>query len=103
MPRLEAGLTLNQVAHQSGVDVQMVNQYERMRAYPVEDKAQRVADVLGKEVDYLFPDEYRDIVSFVRNQEEIALLSLRRLCPGFRMTQKLPKVGSSLAFGTLRG
>jgi len=58
------------LADVAGVSFATISSYERLRAYPAEDVASRIATALGVDADYIFPQDMRNHISEVRQMRK---------------------------------
>ncbi len=78
--RVEAGYTLGQLAQRAGVSSAVICFYERLREFPSPAAAEKIANALGVKADYLFPEEFREIIREVRMEREDSLREGSQLC-----------------------
>ena len=71
--RVDAGYTLGQLAEKVGVSTAIICFYERLREFPTPAIAEKIAHTLGMELDYLFPEGFKEIIREVRMEREDSL------------------------------
>ena len=60
--RIDAGYTLKELAAMIGLTYCALRNYERFMNYPIQENAEKIAKILGKEVQVLFPESLREYV-----------------------------------------
>ena len=73
--RISLGYTLKRLAKKSGVKWVTLHAYERLRAFPSEEPAQRISVVLGKPIEYLFPEYLIQFTKELRKERSSQLES----------------------------
>ncbi len=68
--RIEAGCTFEELAKRVGMTPAGIGSYERLRCIPDEDTARKIAEVLGKPVNHLFPMELRGYAKEIRKKRK---------------------------------
>src|SRR3989344_2389732 len=68
--RLSSGLIAEDISRLVGVSVQGLFGYERLRAFPCDEIAQRISKVLERPVDYLFPEYLRELTHEVNKERK---------------------------------
>ena len=68
--RINAGYTLAQVANKVGISLVTIDSYERLRALPHSNIAQKIADALYKDIDYLFPVQLKNIIEEIEKERK---------------------------------
>ena len=71
--RLNAGYTLQGLQQETGINYITIYSYEKLRAFPREAHAQKLAQALGEPIGYLFPDRYRDITTDLKEERSRSL------------------------------
>ena len=69
--RLIRKYTLRDIAQQAGIDRAAVASYERLRCTPRRENAEKIAKILGVDVNYLFPPNIKKIVKEVKKIRKI--------------------------------
>lgn len=68
--RIDAGYTREDLADMTGISMKSIYRYERLSRSPSRATARKIADALGKSVDYLFPECLRRIAREMREERE---------------------------------
>ncbi len=68
--RLSSGLIARDIALFVGISVQGLFGYERLRAFPCDEIAQRISEVLERPVDYLFPKYLHELTLDVNKERK---------------------------------
>lgn len=66
--RRALGMGLKDLSEASGVSFPLISAYERMRAYPTKENAQRIATALYCSVEEIFPERLRPLVAEIRKE-----------------------------------
>ena len=66
--RINAGLTMKALGKKIGISLAGVSVYERLRGFPTSEKRERIASILGKKVNELFPEGFEEIVRYAQLQ-----------------------------------
>src|SRR3972149_3440133 len=66
--RLKKGYTMQQLAKITGISLPAYSSYERLRSVPSAEVAEKIAHVLGKTVDYMFPESLRELANEIRQE-----------------------------------
>ncbi|MEK6792686.1 MAG: sigma factor-like helix-turn-helix DNA-binding protein [Nanoarchaeota archaeon] len=68
--RVSNGISAEKFSRMTGINIPSIYAYERLRAFPSENVALKISEVLGKPVDYLFPESLRELTREVRMERK---------------------------------
>jgi len=66
--RMESGLSIKQLSEASGVSRPLLAAYEKMRCFPSQENAQKIASTLGYDVNEIFPDNIHSLVTEIQKE-----------------------------------
>lgn len=66
--RIQAGLTLSELAEKVSVSYATISTYERMRNFPRKNIARKIAVILKKSIDEVFPEKFGEYVKEIKKE-----------------------------------